>query len=126
MQSKVLRIGSWNIRGMGNPIKRAAIFSLLEIRGVDLVCLQETHLTKDTMKGLPSRRFQAQYHSVYSSYSRGVSILVTRSVMFSCRQTRIDSLGRYVFLYCSIENKMYVIANIYIPPPSPHWKYCIV
>lgn len=26
-------------------------------------------------------------------------------------------MGRYIFLYCSIENRMYVLANVYIPPP---------
>lgn len=38
-------------------------------------------------------------------------------VRFSCRETKIDTEGRYVFLYCQIENKSYIVANLYILPP---------
>lgn len=41
----VLNIGSWNVRGMGTPAKRAAV-DILEMYDVGLICLQETHLTK--------------------------------------------------------------------------------
>lgn len=33
MQPKVLNIGSWNVRGLGNLDKRTAVFSMLEMRG---------------------------------------------------------------------------------------------
>lgn len=43
--------------------------------------------------------------------------MVKRGVAFSCRQISIEEMGRYIFLYYSIENRMYVLANVYIPPP---------
>lgn len=85
---------------MGDPTKRATVFSVLETYGIELICLQETHLTNDTKLLIWSNKFQARYHSVYSSYSRGVSVLVGRGVSFSCRDVRIDPLGCYVFLSC--------------------------
>lgn len=112
-----LKIGSWNIRGLGSSLKRLAVFSVLESSGVDLVCLQETHLTRDTSQQLQMKKFQYQFHAYHSSFSRGVSIFVKAGVKFSCRQTSIDDLGRYIFLLCSIDGVMLVVANIYIPPP---------
>lgn len=43
--------------------------------------------------------------------------MVKSGVAFSCSQASIDENGRYIFLYCSIGNRKYVLANIYIPPP---------
>ena len=37
--------------------------------------------------------------------------------MFSCIKSCIDDQGRYIFLFCSIENRPYILANTYIPPP---------
>ena len=99
-------------------MKKAAIFTTLEWYGVEVICIQETHLTKETkLKLINKRKYQSQYHSVHSSYSRGVSIMVKTGVSFACIESRIDELGRYIFLHCLIENVPYVLANIYIPPP---------
>lgn len=102
---------------MSDPAKKAAVFLAMEAYGIELACLQETHLTNDTKSNARNYKFQEQYHSVYTSYSRGVSILVGRSISFSCREARIDALGRYVFLSCVVENRPLVLANIYVPPP---------
>ena len=96
---------------------RAAVFATLEKHGIGLMCLQETHLMKNTSYLLQSKKYPTQYHSVHSTYSRGVSILVRAGVGFSCRQVSIDEYGRFIFLHCIIDNKMYIIANIYVPPP---------
>lgn len=113
----VLNIGSWNVRGLGSPVKRAAVYDGLDTLKVEIACLQETHLTKDTKNNLWNKRYQHQFHSTYTSYSRGVSTLIGSGVAFICRQCRIDEEGRYVFLHCVIENLECVLANLYIPPP---------
>lgn len=113
----VLNIGSWNVRGLGTPAKRAAVFDMLDIFKIRIACLQETHLNQDTKSQIRNKRFQCQFHSVHTTYSRGVSVLIERGVAFTCRQCKIDVEGRYIFLYCVIENQEYVLANIYIPPP---------
>lgn len=117
MQSRIFGISSWNIRGMSNPIKKATVFLELESCGTELICLQETHLTDETNLQIRNKKFQTQYHSVYSSYSRGVSILVRRGLTFSGRDVSIDKLGCFIFLYCLIEGRPFVIVNLYIPPP---------
>lgn len=114
----VVGIGSWNVRGLGDPDKRTAVLSELEAQGVDLICLQETHLSNETRTRFGGRKFQTQFHSVYSSYSRGVSILIKKGVSFTCRGVQIDTLGCYIFLHCLLDGREFVIANIYILPPS--------
>lgn len=127
MTPSIVGVSSWNIRGMGDPIKKAAVFTELESHGSGLICLQETHLTNVTKLLIRNRKFQAQFHSVYSSYSRGVSILVKKEVLFSCRDVKIDPMGCYIFLYCFIEGYPYVIANLYIPPPFKlEILYCLL
>lgn len=111
----VLNIGSWNVWGLGSPAKRAVVFAVLDTFKVGIACLQETHLTKDTKINVRKRRYQHQFHSMHTSYSRGVSVLIGSGVAFSCRQYKSE--GRYVFLHCVTENLEYVLANIYIPPP---------
>lgn len=111
---------------MGDPVKRATVFLELESHGTGLICLQETHLTNETKSSIRNKTFQAQFHSVHSSYSRGVSILVKKGVAFSCRDVRIDTLGCYIFLHCLIEGRAFVIANLYIPPFKLEILYCLL
>ena len=37
-----IKILSWNVRGVNDPVKRRVIKSFLRSNRVDLVCLQET------------------------------------------------------------------------------------
>lgn len=112
---------------MGDPIKKATVSSELESHGADLMCLQETHLTNESKLLIRNKKFQAQFHSVHTSYSRGVCILVKKGLVFSCRDVKIDMLGCYVFLFCTIEGKPFVIANVYIPLPfKMEILYCLL
>ena len=93
MQDRSLKIGSWNVRGMGTPAKRAVVFDILDAHKVGLICLQETHYTNDIKKQIQYRKFQYQYHSVHTSYSRGVAILVKRGVVFTCKRAVLMTRG---------------------------------
>lgn len=112
-----VRICSWNVRGVKDPSKRQAIFSEIKLNGSKILCLQETHLERESVKVLEHKKYRIQYHSAHTSYSRGVSILIESGVVFSCRQNKTDENGRYIFLYCMIEECECVLANVYIPPP---------
>lgn len=57
------------------------------------------------------------YHSTYTSYSRGVSVLVHRTVYFQLIDKLIDVEGRYVILLCRIYQLKSIIAAVYVPPP---------
>ena len=108
---------TWNIRGLGNRDKRNAMFRYFERLQPQIICLQETHLQPDSIHRLSSRKYSRQYHSTYSSYSRGVSVMVSANVLFECIQQQVDEEGRYVFLLCKLNKLTCIIAAIYIPPP---------
>lgn len=96
MQVKKLIICSWNVQGLGDPATKT-LFSLQKMYGVGLLCFQEMHLTNVSIPQLGWGDFRTWYHSVHTSYSRGVSILIRSGVTVNCRQIKIDKLGRYSF-----------------------------
>ena len=42
--AEIMRIGSTNIRGMGDPVKREEIVLHMERHNIDIMCLQETKI----------------------------------------------------------------------------------
>lgn len=44
MASYKLRLCTWNVRGVHNPIKRRKILTFLKKEHIDIALLQETHL----------------------------------------------------------------------------------
>lgn len=43
-----------------------------------------------------ARVFGQQFYSTYSSFSRGVSILIPQGIPFSCTLSVVDKNGRYI------------------------------
>lgn len=104
--------------GMGDSHKKTAVHLIAKTYEAAILCLQETHLTKVSTPQLRCRDYGTQFHSVHSSYSRGVSIFIQSGVAFSCIQSKIDELGQYIFLYCILKNRPCVVANVYLTPSS--------
>lgn len=82
-----------------------------------MVCLQETHLSPGQTSPFSTKMFGTQFHSVFSSYSRGVSILVSTSVPFACSTSLVAPHGQYTFLFGTLDGLQCIIMNVYIPPP---------
>lgn len=57
------------------------------------------------------------YHSVYSNYARGVSVLVSKTLPFQLVDFHVDQSGKFVIVHAIIRGRHYVLAGIYIPPP---------
>lgn len=73
-----LRIATWNVKGLGHPIKKKKIFSVLKSRQLDVVFLQETHLSAVEAETLCRDWVSHVYYSVGSSQSRGVLTLIDK------------------------------------------------
>lgn len=113
-----LRLMSWNVRGMGSPRKRLSIFMHIRKYNPHLICLQETHLVPDRISQLRKPWVQWSLHSTYSTYSRGVSLLVHRSLRWEVGLVQKDPEGRYVFVHAWIDSLPYVLLGLYLPPPA--------
>ncbi len=48
-----VRFVSWNIKGLGSPVKRSRVFSHLKHLEPDLVLLQETHVQTKGQTEMP-------------------------------------------------------------------------
>lgn len=77
-----LRFISWNIRGMGNPVRRSKVFAHLKRLNSDLVFLQETHLRVKDQCRLHCPWVGQVFHSNFNSKARGVAILINKKVQF--------------------------------------------
>lgn len=116
MTSKI-KVMSWNVRGLGDGRKRRAVKELIEFYNPAIVCLQETHKGNEDDKMFCTFKYKYEFHATYSTYSRGVSILISNAIRFTCKQCIKDPAGRYLMLLCSINDRIIFLVNVYIPPP---------
>ncbi|KAI5628117.1 hypothetical protein C0J50_8261, partial [Silurus asotus] len=110
-----IRFLSWNIRGMGNPIKRSRVFTHLKRLRAEIVFLQETHLRVRDHHRLHRPWVGQTFHSNFNSKARGVAILVNRSIQFSPTHTIADRNGRYVIVAGMLMQTKVLLVNIYAP-----------
>lgn len=88
--TKSVKVATYNVNGLGNPIKRSKVMSKLKREGIEVAVLQETHLTQIEHEKLKKWRYN-QYSSSYSQGSRrGVAILITGKLNFECTYEKKD------------------------------------
>lgn len=44
-------------------------------------------------------------------------MLVHKHIPFTCQRVKVDSLGRYICILCTIHSQLLILVAIYIPPP---------
>ena len=69
-----IRFVSWNVRGLGGPVKRSRVFSHLKDLKTDIAFLQETHMRICDHTRLRKPWVGQMFHSSYDSRSRGTAI----------------------------------------------------
>lgn len=57
------------------------------------------------------------YHTTYTSYSRGVSVLVHKLLPFQLLDIRTDPGGCYIVMHVLITNVQCVLVGLYLLPP---------
>lgn len=50
--NSILRLVSWNVKGLGNPVKRAKVLARLKHFQPDIIFLQETHAKRSVQSVL--------------------------------------------------------------------------
>ena len=105
---------SANVRGLGNKEKRRAIFEFYRKRA-DIICLQETHSTKDCEMIWRNEWGADVIYSHHTSESAGVCILLPRKKPYCFKKFRSDCEGRIIICEIQICETPIVICNIYAP-----------
>lgn len=112
-----LKLLTWNVRGIRDPVKRSAVFSLLKKQRADVVVLVETHTEGPMHRALTHPWIGWVFHSVHTSHSRRVSISIARTTHFELQGSEIDPMGRYVLLKAKLLGDLILILAFYVRPP---------
>lgn len=107
---------SWNTRGINSPQKLSLVFFVLRKYRPHIVCLQETHLTGSRVRALKRPWLAQSYHATHMTCSRGVSILLVKSLSAEIFQIETDPNRRFIVLTLQIASVTLTLVNVYIPP----------
>lgn len=118
-----MKIVSFNVNGVLNPVKRGKIFSKLKKARAEVVFLQETHLNDVEHLKLIKMGFKEVYFASYKSVrKRGVAILISKKLNYEHISEMRDKEGRFVLITGKIEGRLVSFLNVYAPPNS-EWNF---
>lgn len=111
-----LKIGSYNVRGLGSPSKRGKLWLEMKRSGAHVFFLQETHFGADSVPRLPTHLYRSWFLSNSPRpKSGGVAIAIHKNCPFVLTDQLIDPHGRYVFVKGSIYSRRFTFAAVYAP-----------
>uniref|UniRef100_A0A670KAD3 Reverse transcriptase domain-containing protein n=1 Tax=Podarcis muralis TaxID=64176 RepID=A0A670KAD3_PODMU len=108
-----LQLLSWNINGVNIPEKREKIFHILKKEQLDIICLQETHVTRLHRKVLINKRLGQEFISSDRVKKRGVVIYAKESL--SPKFLFKDEHGRILAIEIQHQGEKFLILGIYAP-----------
>ena len=99
MDGNKLRIASLNVRGIKNPEKRIKLFKWFKLKNYDIVCLQETFVTKDIIDNINKDWDGIILHNLSnSSYAKGTSVLIKPGLNIDIVKTKVESQIRGIIV----------------------------
>ena len=118
-----LNLGSLNVRGLHDVIKRKRVFQWFRESDLDILCLQETFCTSDFIRKFNIDWNGYIYHAPSpSNHSKGVCILVKKHFNIEYHSQFKDVDGRKLLINISINNELFTIVNIYAPTSNENNK----
>ena len=113
--ANLFKLVSLNVRGINNFHKRRAIFTWCRKRKADVIFLQETHSQEESEKQWMNEWEGKIYYSHGSPNSCAVAVLIRNGFNCTIQNTIIDPSGHFIALKVDLEDKVYVLINIYAP-----------
>ena len=115
MTDNGIKLCSLNCQGLGDENKRRDVFNFLRNHGYSIICLQDTHFSKSRERIIESEwGYKAVFNS-FDSRSRGVAILFKNNFEFKIHHTCKDDSGNFLLVELEINEKRFLIINIYGP-----------
>lgn len=109
-----LTLVTYNVHGLNHPIKRKKVISQLKKMQCSIALLQETHLT-DTEHNKLRREWVNLVYSASHGKTRGVAILISKTLPFCTEKVIKDKTGRYVMVIGNVGGVQISIMNVYAP-----------
>ena len=110
-----INIVSLNVRGLGDSSKRRDVFNYLQNKNYSIVCLQDTHFSKDIENIVSAEWGYKVWFSSYLSNKRGVAILFKNNFEFKVYNQYVDTNGNVLLLDIEISNVRMSLVSIYGP-----------
>ena len=110
-----MKLCSLNARGLGEKRKRKSTFTFFRNCNADLILVQETHLTQETVNEWRLEWGGEIMFSNGTSNSRGVVILLHPRSQCKVLEAKHDNHGRCVSVMVEMNQKKFVICNVYGP-----------
>lgn len=112
--SNIFRIVTLNICGLNEFQKRQKTAQVLQLMGVDILCLQETHIEGGQRSLLNSLGFKIIGATTHGAKVKGVGILARKTLPLTVNQVKSDPLARWVIISCSLPSGFaFTICSIY-------------
>lgn len=114
-----LKVITYNVRGLCSPCKHSKLWWELKRLGAQVVFLQETHCTPQSMPKLPTHLYSQWFLSnLRIAKSRGTGIVIHKSCPFQVTGTKVDPQGSYVYLKGTLSGQKLTLATIFAPNSS--------
>ena len=114
METKI-KIGSLNVRGLNNRLKRKSLYKMIYKERFDLMFCQEMYVTESN-KGIWETEWGGKLvTSCGDSNARGVGIFISNRCYITNINTVIDTEGRFIIMSCTIDEREWLFVNVYAP-----------
>ena len=113
MNNDKITFCSLNCQGLGNFRKRKDVLNYL--RDYSILCLQDTHISKEIQNKVKNEwGFEAAFSS-FNSQSRGVAIFLNKNLDYKIMNQISDPNGNFLLLDIEILDKKITLGCIYAP-----------
>lgn len=109
------KIVSFNVRGLNSPYKRSKVLNFLHRKKIDIALIQETHLKPDDVSRVQNYYYKPIVASTDGSRTKGVMILMRRSINLTIERSGSENNGRLAFCCTSIQGKKVAFISLYAP-----------
>ena len=106
---------SMNCRGLGEQKKRRDVLHYIRNLNLNVVFLQETHMTTDNIPYFNNLWNGKCYHACHTSRSRGSCILFSRNTQHELIKEIRDDSGNFMIVICKISTEVFAFINVYGP-----------
>ena len=111
-----IKVLSANCQGLRDLKKRADVINYLDSLGGNILCLQETHWTKNDLSTIKNLWKGDCFLGGTKTNSNGVAILIKSNFEYEVVEHFIDNEGKIIWLNILINKKLKVkLINIYAP-----------
>ena len=110
-----IKIATVNCQGLGTFMKRQDVLNYYKTKGYSMICLQDTHFTKESEPFIESQWGYKCIFNSFKSNARGVCILFNNNFEFKIYNEKKDSEGNFLALDLTIDDNRVTLINIYGP-----------